>query len=143
MHVAFGLAHPSVFAILSGDPETAPTSDMVKAGLEVLRRRVRNVALAGRLKTSEVRAVDLLRSVGTGTVLTLLAQPETQRDPGLSIAARESVIAAIIGEATSQTASGPNTAAAALRASLDQTSVLTNGERHLLAELLDRIARDV
>ena len=31
--------------------------------------------------------------------------------------------------------------AAALRASLDQVAVLSPGERHLMAELLDRIAR--
>lgn len=143
MHVAFGLAHPGVFAILSGDPGTGPTSDPVKAGLEVLRRRVRNVALAGRLKTSEERAINLLRSVGTGTVFTLLAQPETERDLGLSIAARESVMSTIIGEtADPQAGFGPNAAAATLRASMDRTSVLTNGERQLLMELLDRIARD-
>lgn len=140
MHVAFGLAHPGVFAILSGHAVTGPSSGIVKAGLDVLQRRVRNLALAGRLATSEERAINLLRSSGTGTVLTLLAQPEDRRDMGLSAAARESVISTITGGTGSQTVAGPNAAAAALRASLDQTSVLTDGERHLMAELLDRIA---
>ncbi|MBS0246301.1 MAG: TetR/AcrR family transcriptional regulator [Proteobacteria bacterium] len=141
MHVAFGLAHPGLFAILSG-MASAPGSDAMQAGLEILRRRVKNLALAGQLRTSEERAVDLLRSVGTGTVLTLLGQPAAQRDPGLSIAAREAVMATIAEPASSLTSPGANAAAATLRASLDQISTLTDGERLLLKELLDRIARD-
>ncbi len=141
MHVAFGLANPGLFAILVGDPGEGPASPAVAAGQEVLRQRIRNIALAGRLKTSEERAIDLLRAAGTGTVLTLLAQPEEARDPGLSKAAREAVIAAITGEPAIRDTRGPEGAAAALRASLDRTSVLSDGERHLLAELLDRIAR--
>ncbi len=142
MHVSFGLAHPGLFAILSGMAPSAPNSDAAQAGLDVLRRRVKNLALAGRLRTSEERAVDLLRSVGTGTVLTLLSQPAAQRDLGLSSAARETVISAIAETTSSPAPRGPNAAAAALRASLDQISILTSGERLLLKELLDRIARD-
>ncbi len=137
-HVAFGLAHPGLFAILSGDAD-AP-SPAAAAGLDVLRRRVRNIALAGRLRVGETRAVALLQSMGTGTVLTLLGQPEERRDPGLSAIAREAVVAAITGEAIAPTSPGPSGAATALRASLDRTAVLTTGERSLLEELLDRIA---
>ncbi|WP_085617795.1 TetR family transcriptional regulator [Thalassospira alkalitolerans] len=141
IHVAFGLANPGLFAILIGDPAAGPAARSVESGLAVLQHRVHRIALAGKLRTSEERAVNLLRSVGTGTVLTLLSQPENTRDPGLSDAAREAVIAAITGPADTSSPPGPNGAAAALRASLDQTSVLSNGERHLLAELLDRIAQ--
>jgi len=140
MHVAFGLAHPGLFAIISGNSHTSPLWHNVAAGLEVLRRRVRNIALAGRLRVSEKRAVALLESVCTGTVLTLLGEPEQRRDSGLSESAREAVLAAITGDAISRMDSGPSGAAATLRASLNQTSVLTGGERHLLEELLDRIA---
>lgn len=138
MHVAFGLAHPGLFAIMSGDARTP--SPAAAAGLDVLRRRVRAIALAGRLRVSEARAVNLLHSVCVGTVLTLLGEPNAQRDPGLSAAAREAVLAAITGEATLPATSGPAGAAAALRASLSQTAVLTPGERQLMQELLDRIA---
>ena len=138
LHVAFGLAHPGLFAIMSGEPR--PNSPAVAAGLEVLRRRIRNIAIAGRLRVSEERAIALLQSVCIGTVLTLLGVPEEERDPGLSDAAREAVVAAITGKATARTDPGPRGAAMALRASLDRTSVLTAGERHLLGELLDRIA---
>jgi len=115
-------------------------SSAFAAGLEVLKRRIRNIALTGRLRISEQRAVALLHSMCVGTVLTLLREPEKRRDLGLSEAAREAVVAAITGEAISTQAAGPSGAAAELRASLDRTSVLTGGERHLLEELLDRIA---
>ncbi len=140
MHVAFGLAHPGLFGIMAGDPHPRPPSPVAAAGLYVLWRRIRAIALAGRLRTSEERAVALLQSAGTGTVLTLLGQPPGKRDAGLSVAAREAVVAAITSDAAAPSAPGSSGLAAALRASLDQTSVLSGGERHLLEELLDRIA---
>ncbi len=139
-HIEFGLAHPGVFAIMNADPRPRPLTPAIAAGLDVLRRRVRRIALDGRLRMSEARAVALIQSVGVGTVLTLLRAPDERRDPGLSETAREAVVAAITGEASSTAQPGPSGAAAALRASLDQTSVLTDGERSLLKELLDRIA---
>jgi AcrR family transcriptional regulator len=138
MHVEFGLAHPGLFAILSGEPALHPPS--VAAGNEILRRKIRNIALLGRLRVSEDRAINLLQSMCNGTVLTLLGEPEERRDIGLSAAARESVITAITVETIAPVEPGPSAAAALLRASLERTSVLTGGERHLLEELLDRIA---
>ena len=141
MHVAFGLAHPDLFAIMSGEAHADAISPSAAAGLEVLRRRIRTIARAGRLRVSEDRAVSLLQSMCVGTVSTLLGQPDAHRDAGLSEAAREAVLAAIAGGESAATAEpGPAGAAAALRASLDQSRVLSAGERHLLEELLDRIA---
>ncbi len=140
MHVEFGLAHPGLFAIMSGDQPPRPLSPAMAKGRDVLRRRIRNIAVAGRLRVSETRALAMLQSVGTGTVLTLLAEPEARRDPGLSEAAREMVVAAITGESTSPADASHRGAAVTMRAALDQTSVLTTGERCLLEELLDRIA---
>ncbi len=141
MHVAFGLAHPGLFAIMSAQEHRGlPPSPAVAAGLNILGRRIRAIALAGRLRTSEARAVALLQSMCTGTVLTLLGEPEQRRDPGLADSAREAVIAAITGQAIALPKAGPGGAATTLRASLDRCRVLTPGERYLLEELLDRIA---
>lgn len=140
LHVAFGLANPGLFAIMSGDPHPDPRSPAAAAGMDILRGKIRNLALAGRLRVSEARAVDLLRSMCVGTVLTLLGQPEERRDPGLSATAREAVLAAITGGPRKPADSRPRAAAVALRACLKRTPVLTAGERHLLEELLDRIA---
>lgn len=140
MHVAFGLAHPGLFAILSGDAQPRPSLPAVAAGEQILRRKIGNVARVGRLRVSERRAMALLQSACIGTVLTLLGDTEEQRDPGLSNAAREAVMAAITGQPLAIMDAGSRGAATALRASLSETSALTHGERHLLEELLDRIA---
>jgi AcrR family transcriptional regulator len=140
MHVAFGLAHPTLFVIMSGDPHSRRNSPAIAKGLEILRQRIRKIALSGRLQVSEARAVALLQAGCVGTVLTLLNEPEEKRDVEMSAIAREAVIGAIIGSAKRLSKQRPNGAAAALRASLDETKVLTGGERQLLGELLDRIA---
>ena len=133
VHIAFGLAHPDLFAILSSD------TDAAARGLEVLRRRVHAVARAGRLRVGEARAVALIHAAGAGTVLTLLAEAEEHRDPGLAEAAREAVMAAILGDAPVGD-DGLTSAAVTLRAGLADTPLLSAGERALLGELLDRIA---
>ncbi|WP_224366412.1 TetR/AcrR family transcriptional regulator [Hyalangium versicolor] len=140
MHVAFGLSHPGLFAIMSSDPHPASPSSAISDGTDVLRRRIRNIALAGRLRVSEERALGLVTAMGTGAVLTLLRQPEGQRDLGLADAAREAVLAAITSEAATPANTDVRAAAAALRASMDRLTVLTKGESLLLSELLDRIA---
>ncbi len=140
LHVAFGLSHPELFVIMSGDPHQHDVSPAAAAGLAVLRRLVGRIARSGRLKVSEKRAVALIHSVCVGTILTLLTDPEERRDPGLSEAAREAVLATITGEPILPEDSGPREAATALRASLDRATSLSSGERHLLEELLDRIA---
>ena len=113
---------------------------MLAAGFQILQGKINRIARAGRLKVSEERALALFQSACNGTVLALLSQPQERRDSGLSVAAREAALAAIIGEAISGVEQGLTTIAVALRTYLDQISVLTKGEKHLLQELLDRIA---
>ncbi|NPC49288.1 TetR/AcrR family transcriptional regulator [Corallococcus sp. AB032C] len=139
MHVAFGLSHPGLFALMCSDLEPAPQSSVVSTGNEVLRRRIRNIALAGRLRVSEERALGLVSSMCNGAVLTLLRQPEGQRDLGLSEAARETVMAAISSDTAPPANTEVRSAATTLRASLDRLTVLTPGESALLSELLARI----
>lgn len=141
VHVNFGLSHPGLFTIMSSDPEPDHPSPAIVAGAKLLRARIHNIAKAGRLSVSEDRAVALIHSTCVGTVLTLLRQPEGSRDLGLSEAARESAMAAITGEGAAAK-SGPATAAATLRSTLDDNTILSAGEKLLLAELLDRIANE-
>lgn len=144
-HIAFSLANPELFAIMSGDPHLHAASPAVDLGRKVLQRRVHAIALAGRLQVSEERAVALVQSAGVGIVLTLLGQPEDTRDLELSVMSREAVLAAITGEEIMPTDSevahvAAQVAATTLRASLDETTVLSQGEKQLLEEWLTRIA---
>ena len=140
LNVEFGLENPAIFSILSS--QTRPElSRVASGGLDVLQRRIKNVAAAGLLRVTEERAVNLVRAGGSGTVLALLSMPEGERDLGLSVAAREAVIAAITSTRPSVRPGGVAGAAIALRASLTDSAPLSAGERHLLTELLERLAK--
>jgi AcrR family transcriptional regulator len=140
MHVAFGLSNPGLFVIMSGDPHPRPLSPALGAAMRILHQKIKNIALAGRLRVTEERAVMLLHAAGTGTVFALLAQREGQRDPGLSAVAREAIITAITSDPVSASGQDIACAAVTMNALLEQTKVLSNGERHLMTELLARIA---
>lgn len=137
IHIAFGVGNPGLFAIMIDDDHAKSTA--VRAGMYILRAKVRRIALAGRLRVTEERAVALLRSMGNGTVLTLLGEEEGHRDAGLSAAAREAVILAIVTDRPVVGATGPAAAATALRAALPTDNALTENERKLMAEWLERI----
>ena len=98
LHVAFGLAHPAVYTLIYGEPRPGVESPAARAAADVLAGQVRRIAAAGRLRVSEERAAHLIHAAGCGMTLTLIALPPEQRDPALSVLARESIIAAVTGE---------------------------------------------
>lgn len=86
--------------------------------------------------------VTLIHAAGSGTTLTLIALPPGRRDPALSRLARESVITTVTTDVPPYGSRESNavSSAIALRAVLPEATVLTERERGLLAEWLDRIA---
>jgi AcrR family transcriptional regulator len=140
-HVQFGLANPGTYLLMAGDPQPGSRAPAYEAGAEVLAKLISRIAEAGRLRVTERLATQLILAAGRGTTLTLITQPEDQRDPALIEAAREAVVAAITTDAPVAATPGPVGAAVALRAVLPQTSALTSHERALLQEWLDRITK--
>ncbi|GAA0307651.1 TetR family transcriptional regulator [Kineococcus aurantiacus] len=143
-HVEFGLAHPALFRFLN-DPERAARSPAVEAGLEVLDARVHRLAATGRLRVGERRAVDLLRAAGVGTVTTLLTSPPADRDPGLAEDMLDAVLRQVLTDATDESdetgaSPGDVSHAVALRAAAPHLHALSDAERALLTEWLDRVA---
>ena len=136
-YIAFGLENPEVFVLMSA--RTGSLSPASASGLGVLRRKIARLAVAGRLSTSEERAVDLIHATGVGTVLSLIQQPG-EFDPASYAAARESVLNAIVGEGEGDRHSELRTHASAVRAELQTTDKLTDGEKALMGELLRRLA---
>ncbi|TDV38744.1 hypothetical protein CLV71_126133 [Actinophytocola oryzae] len=104
----------------------------------MLAERIHRVAEAGRLRVPEERAMAVLHAAGRGVTLTLIGDPKA--DPDLSVTAREAVLAAITTDAPAAPEPGPAAAAVTLRALLSETAALTEPERALMAEWLDRIA---
>ncbi len=142
LHVGFGLAHPALYALVFGEPRPGAESPAERQSAAVLAGIIRRVAEAGRLRVSEERAAHLVHSTGRGITLTLIGMAPEQRDPTLSEFARESVITAITtdGPGRTEAGTGPVATAVTLRALLPELTVLTDAERGLLREWLDRVA---
>ncbi|OLR92408.1 TetR/AcrR family transcriptional regulator [Actinokineospora bangkokensis] len=141
LHVDFGLANPAVYRLMYARLRTTEQrSPALAATTDVLAQHIHRIAVAGRLRVPEARAAALVHAAGSGTTLSLIATPPPERDPDLSPTAREAVIAAITTEGAAATP-GPGAAAITLRASLDDLDRLSAGEKALLAEWLDRVAR--
>jgi AcrR family transcriptional regulator len=135
--IEFGLTNATLFALLS-DPARGFRSPAARAAADVLRARVHRVASAGRLRVSEQRAVNLIRAAGVGAVQTLLSMPPDDRDPGLADAMYEAVLREIVNAAPEVSDTGAVAAAVTLRALVAQLDMLSNAERQLLTEWLDR-----
>ncbi|MFE6888070.1 TetR/AcrR family transcriptional regulator [Streptomyces sp. NPDC057694] len=137
--IEFGLANPAIFRLLS-DPDRVRESPAARRGKQILETRVRRLAAAGRLRVPEPHAVDLIQAAGIGTIQTLLATTEEQRDPILGEAMMDAVLGRILTDAPTQTPDGPLPAAIALRAHAPHLETFSEPERRLLVEWLDRIA---
>ncbi|MZD07052.1 TetR family transcriptional regulator [Streptomyces sp. SID5785] len=142
--VEFGVTRPELFAVMNR--ATGRTSDAAhRAGLEILRGRVRRLAAGGWLRVGEDLAAQIIQATGQGAVITWHATPAERRDPALLSILRESMVTAVtLDEPTlSPAQSGPAPAARALRAALpDDTDVLSGAEQRLLLEWLTRLADD-
>ncbi len=142
LHVGLGLANPALYVLMYGQPHPgAGPSPAAAAAFDLLAKNIRRVAEAGRLRVPEDRAAALVHAAGSGTTLTLIATPADRRDLELSITAREAVIAAITAAVPAAPSAGPAAAAVTLRALLPHADSLTEAERGLMREWLDRMAR--
>jgi len=145
LHVGFGLANPAFYALMYGDPKPGTEPTAAKEAAEILRGLVRRVAEAGRLRVGVERAARMIHAASSGVVLSLIATEEEDRDPALSEATREAILAAVTTDEPGKEATEADgrsravSRAVALKAVLPETTELTPGERALLTEWLDRI----
>ncbi|WP_344901555.1 TetR/AcrR family transcriptional regulator [Actinomadura meridiana] len=135
--ISFGLANPYVFGLLLDAARARATAPEVK-GLRILAERVHRIAAAGRLRVSEERAVNLIRSAGIGTVHTLLTLPPEQSDPHLADAAFDAIARAILMDEPTVGRQDPAAVVAAFRNLLPELPTLTKPEVALLDEWLQR-----
>ena len=139
MNVGFGLANPEVFGLLI-TPGRAMRSPAAAAGVDVLARRVRRLAEAGRLRVSEHRAVQMIQSAGTGAVITLLSISPESRDVDLTDAMFDALARAILTDVPAHLDSGTVAAAVTFRTVVPHLGSLSDAERALMSEWLDRAA---
>ncbi|MDI9883700.1 TetR/AcrR family transcriptional regulator [Streptomyces sp. HNM0645] len=137
MQISFGLANPYVFGLLL-DPARARDTPAQAAGVQVLAERVHRIAAAGRLRVSEERAVNLIRSAGVGAVHTLLTLPPEQSDPHLADAAFDAITRAILVDEPAVPVRDPAAVVAAFRTLVPELPHLSEAEAALLDEWLRR-----
>jgi AcrR family transcriptional regulator len=138
----FGIANPAVFRLLA-DPDRALHSPAAEAGRRVLESRVHRVAVTGRLRVSEQRAVGLIQAAGIGAIQTLLSTPPEQRDADLAESLYDAVLRQILTDAPEPADGGPLATAVACRAVAPQLDALSDAEQQLLVEWLDRVVDDL
>lgn len=136
--IDFGVSNPGLFGLLS-DPSRVLRSPAAQSGHRVLEARVRRVALTRRLRVSERRAVDLIRAAGTGTVTTILATPPELREAALAEEMYDAVLRQILTDAPREAERGSIATAVAFRALAPQLEMLSDAERRLLGDWLDRV----
>src|SRR5918997_1072229 len=146
LHVGFGLANPAFYKLMYGDPVSGTEPAAALEASEILHGLVRRVAEAGRLRVGVERAARMIHDAGSGVTLALIGTEPQDRDPALSEATREAILAAV---STDETVGVDDEGdrddrvanrAVALKAILPETTELTPGELALLSEWLDRIA---
>lgn len=139
LKISFGLENPELYTLMFGDPR-AKVSKAVEKSRQQPNELVHRIAVTGQLKVSEKRAVELIHSVNSGVILTLLSTPEDKRDIKLAKDACEAVIKAITNDSQPLNKTEIKSTAITLKAMLPNVKSLTDGERHLLTELLERIS---
>jgi AcrR family transcriptional regulator len=149
--VEFGLANPALYVLMYSEPNREHSAAF-QAGMEILMGRVRRLAAGGWLRVEEDLAAGVIHATARGAVLTWLSMPEQRRHPALLTALREAMVGAITNRRPAVEEQGPAGAARALRAVLSEQSAegtqgtetvqttLSDGERHLLGEWLERLA---
>src|SRR5919112_289833 len=147
LHVGFGLANPAFYKLMYGDPRPGTEPAAAREAAGILHRLVSRVAEAGRLRVGVERAAHMIHAAGSGVTLTLIGTRPGERDPALSEATREAVLAAVTTDGPDEEATGGDdrgraaNRAVALKAVLPEAEEeLTPGERALLSEWLGRNA---
>jgi len=143
-HVAFGLAFPSAYAHIYGNVKPGVRCGVTEDVRAYLLEALRPAAEQGRLRVSAAEAATRILAACSGVTLTLIQQPPSERDLGLSERMRESVLAAITDASTDTPTTSPETTRQALQSVAlalddDDENPLTAGERALMRELVARL----
>lgn len=139
-HITFGLENPVLYVLMFGEPRPELSLPIIEKSKLLLAELIHRIAVAGQLKVTETRAAELIYSFSSGIVLSLLAMPEEIRDTTLSFDAREVLVAAIANNTPPEKVANIGSVAITMQALLPSVPSLSEGERHLLKELLDRIS---
>lgn len=135
--IDFGMANPAIFRLLS-DPDRVRDSPAARLGRQVLESRIHRVAAIGRLRVAESHAVDLVQAAGVGVIQSMLATPMESRDENLPGSMYDAVMRQILSDGPARRDGAVSAIAVAFRAVAPRLPGLSESEKTLLAEWLDR-----
>jgi AcrR family transcriptional regulator len=147
-HMQFALAHPAVYRLMFS-PSFAEVPAAAGEAMAILRDVLVRCAAAGVLEADVDLAAQAIMAANVGVALSLVTQPERYRDPALSRRVRDAVHRELLTPqafAAREPSPAPATAAVANQLSAvvaaDPEPPLSDAERRLLTEWLERLARD-
>ena len=144
LHIAFGLTQPECYVLAYGVVRVGKMGSAAKDSFEILRTVISRLGHTGRLRMSVDSAAQLAFAAGVGFTLSQICLPADERDPQLSVIAREHALCAFVNGTVAPGTTTPalTDRAVALREALrdDPGVALTRGERVLMAEWLNRLA---
>lgn len=144
LHVDFGLTHPDCYVLAYVQPGPGKMPTLARKTFDLLGELIARIADRGLLRMSVKRATELMHAAALGYVVSQIRVPPEERDPQLSNIAWQNAIAGIMTREGAQrpTPSDLPGRAVALRQALrgNADGELTQAERTLLAEWLDRLA---
>ncbi|WP_370967890.1 TetR/AcrR family transcriptional regulator [Amycolatopsis sp. cg9] len=139
-HVEYGLAHPAFYVLLYGQIEPGVPCNLTSSAEAMLLELFTPLAREGRLRVEAAEAARQFAAANSGVTLSLIAQPEDDRDLGMSAQVRESVLAGLLADEPTGGSSVGALAVALSTALADDVDALTTTERQMLREWLHRIA---
>ncbi|MFI7036824.1 TetR/AcrR family transcriptional regulator [Microbispora rosea] len=144
-HVDFGLRHPAFYLLMFGSDRPGRRPPAATEAHDLVLKFLDRVAAVGRLRVAPVLAARLLQAAVTGVTLSLIADPDENRDLEISARVRETVIGSLVTDAPPDVDSGLASRALALDAAIataDQAGLpLRPAETALLRDWLQQLAR--
>ncbi|KRC51964.1 hypothetical protein ASE16_02550 [Leifsonia sp. Root227] len=142
-HTGFALSHPNLYRLIFA-PGLGTEPKSVAEAHELLTEILKRCAEAGKLAVPVSAAAKMVLAANSGVALALITRPEFYGSDDVSARVRDATIKAIVvdGSLPAGEAATLQTAAVTLRALLrsEEPAPLTEAERMLLAEWLDRLA---
>ncbi|ALG11490.1 TetR/AcrR family transcriptional regulator [Kibdelosporangium phytohabitans] len=142
-HIRFALEHPTVYRLMYS-PSLSAVPKAAGEAFELLHGLLERCAEAGRLRIPPEQAAQTIMTASVGVALSLVTQPDTFTDKGLSERVRDAVFASVFADEPADSQAPTTVAAKALqlKAMLDATpgTELAEPEANLLKYWLERLA---
>lgn len=137
-HTAFALKHPHAYRLaFASTLSSRPAS--VDEAMSLLQGTLDGLAIQGRLRMSPRDAARTVIAANSGIALALILRPDQYPDAAISTVVREATLSGILVDVDGLAADAERVAATTLRASLAESTLLTEAEATLLQEWLERI----